>query len=163
MEQANRQLTHGRRLGAAIAVAAIAIGLWSVHAARRAHPSDIMLLYVGAEDCAPCRAWQRGDGASFLASADASRIRYREVKSLRLADVLNDDNWPADIEAYRAHLKRSDGVPLWMVISDNEIVERQFGAAAWRESILPRLKRLLRPALIWPLAWSRAPEAARGT
>ncbi|MBR0714941.1 hypothetical protein [Bradyrhizobium liaoningense] len=122
-----------------------------------------MLLYVGAEDCAPCRAWQKGDGASFLASPAFSRIRYREVKSPRLADVMNDDNWPEDLRLYRPHLKRSDGVPLWMVVADGEIVDRKYGATAWRESILPTLRSMLRPSLIWPLAALCAPEAARGT
>ena len=48
-------------------------------------------------------------------------------------DVLNDENWPEDLRIYRSQLKRSDGVPLWLVVSDHEIVERKSGAAAWRE------------------------------
>ena len=103
-----------------------------------------MLLYVGAEDCAPCRAWQNGDGAAFLASADFTRISYREVKSPHLLDILNDENWPDEIRDYRIHLRRSDGVPLWLVVSDHKIVEQRFGAAEWQASILPTIRSLLR-------------------
>lgn len=163
MEQPPRRAARHHRLGAAITVAVIAVGAWSIHAARPAHHTDIMLLYVGAEDCAPCRAWQKGEGASFLASAASSRIRYREVKSPHLGDVLNDENWPKDLQVYRSRLKRSDGVPLWMVIADDEVVDHRFGAPAWRESILPTLNGLLRPSRIWPLAGSRATEATHGT
>lgn len=118
--------------------------VWTSHAARPARDSEIMLLYVGAEDCAPCRAWQNGERAAFVASADFPRITYREVKSPHLHDVLKDENWPDEIRSYRGRLRRSDGVPLWLVISDREIVEQRFGAAEWRASILPKIKSLLR-------------------
>lgn len=127
---------------AAIALAAIAVAAWDGHSGRPNR--DIMLLYVGADDCAPCRSWQKGDGATFFASPDFPRIHYREVRSAHLADVLKDENWPEDLRLYRDQLKRSDGVPLWMIVSDHEILERKFGESAWRESILPRIRGLLR-------------------
>ena len=103
-----------------------------------------MLVYVGAEDCAPCRAWQNGDGAVFRASGDFGRITYREVKSPHLDDILSDENWPDDIRRYRNHLRRSDGVPLWLVVSDHEIVTQRFGATEWRTKVLPTIQSLLR-------------------
>ncbi|MDE2376356.1 hypothetical protein [Bradyrhizobium sp.] len=132
--------------GMLIAILAVAMAAWAGHSGRPA--PDVMLLYVGAEDCAPCRAWQNGDGAIFFRSAEFPRIRYREVKSQHLTDVLNDDNWPEELRAYRSQLKRSDGVPLWLVVSGGEIVERKFGAEAWRDIILPKIRSLLRPSLI---------------
>ena len=110
---------------------------------QRARDADVMLLYVGAEDCAPCRAWQNGEGAAFLASADFRRITYREVKSPHLDDLLKDENWPDEIRHYRDGLRRSDGVPLWLVMADHKIVEQRFGAAEWRASVLPRIRSLL--------------------
>ena len=130
--------------GIGIAIVAIAVTVWACHAGKPARAKDVMLLYVGAEDCAPCRAWQNGEGAAFLASAEFPRITYREVKSPHLLDVLKDENWPDEIRLYRDGLRRSDGVPLWLVVSDHEIVEQRFGAAEWRASILPKIKSLLR-------------------
>ena len=106
--------------------------------------ANLLLVYVGAEDCAPCRAWQRGDGATFRNSADFTRLTYREVKPPHLHDVLKDENWPEDIRGYRDYLKRSDGVPLWLVILDEDVVMQRFGAAAWRSKVLPRVKSYLR-------------------
>ena len=103
-----------------------------------------MLLYVGADDCAPCRAWREGEGAAFFASAEFARLSYREVKSPHLLDVLNDENWPDELRIHRSRLRRSDGVPLWLVIADHEIVEQRFGATEWGASILPKIKSLLR-------------------
>lgn len=133
-------------MGASIAVSitAVAMTAWASHTATTVRDPEIMLLYVGAEDCAPCRTWQNGERAAFLASADYPRITYREVKSPHLHDVLKDENWPDELRSYRANLRRSDGVPLWLVVSNSEIVEQRFGAAAWRANILPKIKSLLR-------------------
>ncbi len=134
------------RFGAMVAIAAtvaIALFAWRAGAARNGGHSEVTLLYVGADDCAPCRAWRSGDGAAFLASADFARITYREVRSAHLDDVLGDQNWPQDIRPYRARIKRSDGVPLWIVVADKEVVEQQFGTAAWRERILPKVSSYL--------------------
>lgn len=144
-----RLLRRDRRLvpaGVLIAAAALAMAAWGSHFGPSPHAPDVMLLYVGAEDCAPCRAWQKGDGANFLASSEYPLIRYRKITPPHLADVLNDDNWPDELRIYRSQLKRSDGVPLWLLVSGDEIVERKFGTAAWRETILPKIRSLLRPS-----------------
>ena len=93
----------GRRrvlLGAIIALAAVTMAGSSGQFAL--HRPELMLLYVGAEDCAPCRAWHRGDREAFLSSAEHARIAYHEVRSPHLADVLNDEYWPSDIRDYRS-------------------------------------------------------------
>ena len=137
--------SRGRRrvlLGAIIALAAVTMAGSSGHFAL--HRPELMLLYVGADDCAPCRAWHRGDREAFLTSPEHARIAYHEVRSPHLADVLNDEYWPGDIRDYRGHIRRSDGVPLWLVIADRAVVEQQFGATAWRERILPAVRSYLR-------------------
>jgi hypothetical protein len=130
--------------GIVVAIAAIMATVWAGHAGKPVRDADVMLLYVGAEDCAPCRAWQNGEGAAFLASAEFPRITYREVKSPHLHDVLKDENWPDEVRLYRDSLRRSDGIPLWLVVTDHKIVEQRFGAAEWRANVLPRIKSLLR-------------------
>lgn len=130
--------------GIVVAAAAIAAAAWAIHADKPAHASEVMLLYVGADDCAPCRAWQNGEGAAFLESAEFPRITYREVKSPHLHDILKDEHWPDAIRLYRDRLRRSDGVPMWLVVADHEIVEQRFGAVEWRANVLPRIKSLLR-------------------
>lgn len=134
------------RLGAAVlvALAALAAAAWAGRIGKPSQrPAEVTLLYVGADDCAPCRAWQNGEGAAFFASGDFPRISYREIKSPHLHDILRDKNWPEDIRFYRAALKHSDGVPLWLIVVDHKIVEQRFGTAEWHASVLPTLKSLL--------------------
>lgn len=133
-------------LGGFATTAAVVAALLTSQLSRPSRAADITLIYVGAEDCAPCRAWQNGDGAAFRQSADFARIAYVEVKSPHLHDVLRDENWPTEIRSYRNLLKRSDGVPLWLVLSNTEVIEQRFGPAAWRANILPAIRSALRQA-----------------
>ncbi len=103
-----------------------------------------MLLYVGADDCPPCRAWKRGPGAAFRASPEFSRLIYREVDSPTVLNLLSDQYWPDDLREYRERLGRNAGVPLWLLVADHQVVERGFGESQWREIILPKLRILLR-------------------
>jgi hypothetical protein len=128
-------------LGAILAVVVVASVLPSGSSRPAIRP---LLIYVGADDCAPCRAWQRGDGAIFKESKDFARLTYREVKSAHLHEILDDKYWPEDIRGYRDRLKRSDGVPLWFVVADAGIVTQHYGAGVWKNDVLPTLNRILR-------------------
>ena len=132
-------------IAAVLASVTVVAGTRSIHRDRPpAIGHALMLVYVGADDCAPCRIWQRGAGAEFRASPDFPRVTYREVRSPSLLDVLKDDYWPDDLRRYRDRLGQGAGVPLWLVISDQEVVERGMGPSQWASAVLPRLKSLLR-------------------
>jgi hypothetical protein len=127
-------------IGLGLVAVLVAVALWPAAAV----PKDLLLLYVGAEDCRPCRIWQSGEGARFRESPDFSRVPYREVKAATLRDVLKDEVWPEDLRRYRDQLGAGVGVPMWLIIADDRIVERSFGESQWRASTLPTLKKLLR-------------------
>jgi hypothetical protein len=120
--------------------ASVTAALWPAAAV----PKDLLLVYVGADDCRPCRNWQSGEGARFRAAPDFSRIPYREVKAATLRDVLKDEVWPQDLRGYRDQLGAGAGVPMWLIIADGRVVDRSFGESQWRTGTLPKLKTLLR-------------------
>jgi hypothetical protein len=107
-------------------------------------PPRIVVLYVGAEDCAPCRTWQRGAKVAFQASPEFQRLVYREVKSPTLFDLPKDENWPEDLREYRSQLGRDAGVPLWLVIADGQVVQRGMGPTQWSAEVVPKIRSLLR-------------------
>lgn len=133
------------RIAVLTAIAAIVATLagWTLGSGF-VNPGDITLLYVGANDCAPCRVWQGGDGAMFRSSSEFAHITYREVKSPTVFDVLKDENWPEDLRSYRSRIGRGAGVPMWLVIVKNEIVGQGFGERQWRDAVLPKIKSLVR-------------------
>jgi hypothetical protein len=134
-----------RPAGALTAISAI-IAVASVWNGRLRDPPPtprIVLLYVGAEDCAPCRAWQRDEKMVLQASAEFPRLVYREVKSPTLFDILKDENWPEDLREYRDQLRGDAGVPIWFVIADGRVVQRGMGPAQWRNEVFPKIRSLL--------------------
>ena len=129
----------------AMIVGTIAIGAnhWHRPPSQPASRRDVTLLYIGAEDCAPCRSWRRGAGARFRASPEFARVSYRQVEAPTVLELLRDEYWPDDLREYRDGLERGAGVPLWLVISDHEIVECAVGESQWGSAVLPKLKSLL--------------------
>jgi len=108
----------------------------------RAQPK-VGVVYIGAEDCAPCRTWRRNDYAKFTASAEFSQITYREISSPSLLDLLDDRYWPADMRGYRHRLDGRSGVPLWFVVVDGDVVLSAQGLQQWRDSALPTIRSLI--------------------
>jgi hypothetical protein len=98
------------------------------------------LVYVGADDCPPCKTWQRGDGDLFRHSALYDRLVYREVRSAALYDILNDEFWPNDLRDLRDDLGPGTGIPLFIVTVDHHVILRGYGLTEWRTKILPALR-----------------------
>ena len=130
-------------VGSAIIIAAMAAAIAS-HKVPDSHRPQVTLLYVGAEDCAPCREWQQHEKLAFSASAEFARLEYREIKSPTLFNLLKDENWPEDLRRYRDLLGPNAGVPLWLVIADEQVIQRGMGPSQWHSDVLPKISRLLR-------------------
>lgn len=130
-------------LTVAIACLAVASAIIAMNGSP-ASPRDVTLVYVGADDCAPCRKWQREDGALLRTSAEFQRMTYREVKSPTLFSLLKDEYWPEDLRPLRNRLGPGAGAPLWLVVADGEVISRHFGAARWQSDVWPQIKSLLR-------------------
>lgn len=127
-------------LGVAVGLAA---GAWLLRADVPRGEPRVMVLYVGAADCAPCRVWRRDAGAAFRRSGEFARLTYREVEAPTLFDVLSDEVWPADLRAYRARIDATMGVPLWIVAADGRVAAQGFGASQWSSDLLPTIRRLV--------------------
>ena len=124
-----------------LASIAVALGWDSANPERF---SRVMLVYVGASDCAPCRIWQQGDGLRFRQSAEYARVHYREVKSPTLRTVLEPEHWPEDLRQFRNRLGSRPGAPLWLLVLDDRVVAQAFGTSQWRETMLPQVRSLVR-------------------
>jgi hypothetical protein len=133
-----------RAFAVAAAVAALALLAASRPGPRPSPPvGKLSVIYVGAEDCAPCRTWGREQRPQFLASPEFARISYREVVAPRLFELLDDGHWPPDLRVLRDTLDRGDGVPLWILSRDDTVVLKARGLSQWAAVALPKIKSLL--------------------
>ena len=131
-------------LGAAAVLAATALTAVSHYdIGQEEAPANVTVIYVGANDCAPCRIWRRDRWPQFSASPDFKRLAYREVTSAKLFDLLNDENWPEDLRRYRDALDKSAGVPLWFVVADDKIALTARGLREWGELAIPKIRSLV--------------------
>jgi hypothetical protein len=133
-----------RIIAAVLAVAVSAPLLARSTPAVTAAAPRVTLLYVGADDCGPCRVWHTDDRPAFLTSAEFAHLQFREIRSPSLFELLKDDYWPDDLRSYRQGLDRGTGVPLWLVLADDEVVLRSSGISQWRRTVLPKIRALLR-------------------
>jgi hypothetical protein len=130
-------------VGSAVIIAVMAAAI-ATQRIPVSHRPRVTLLYVGAEDCAPCREWQQREKIAFSVSAEFARVRYREIKSATLFNLLKDENWPEELRGYRDLLGPATGVPLWLVIADEQVIQRGMGPSQWRTDVLPKINELLR-------------------
>ena len=124
-------------------LAALFVANAHIESSRDVTLHKIMVIYVGADDCAPCRAWRHDRWPQFAASSDFQRLVYREVTSSKLFDLLNDDIWPEDLRRYRNTLDRSAGAPLWFIVVDDKIRLTARGLKEWDERAVPQIRMLV--------------------
>lgn len=104
----------------------------------------VTVIYIGADDCTPCRTWRREHWPNFRASDEFRLLQYRAVESPNLLDVLKDEYWPDDLRGYRKQIEPGAAVPMWFVVRQERVVLKAYGISNWNEAVLPAIKRLAR-------------------
>lgn len=141
---ARNRLVRAVVLGAVVLFVAAVVAAGARSDARRQDgPAQVTVIYVGAEDCAPCRIWRRDRLPTFAGTPEFKRLTYREVTSPRLFDLLNDEHWPDDLRRYRDALNKSAGVPLWFVVADDKTALTARGLREWGELAMPMIRSML--------------------
>lgn len=105
---------------------------------------EVTVIYVGADDCPPCRQWSRDYRPRFVASDEFPKLTYREVVAPKLFDLMNDSYWPQDLQAYRQKLDPRSAVPLWFVVVGDRIAVTATGLRQWEDQALPKINSILR-------------------
>lgn len=100
----------------------------------------LTVVYVGADDCGPCRAWRRDERPAFLGSGVFPAIEYREVVAARLYDLLAEAEWPADLAFLREQVRSRPGAPQWFVMRDGRMIAWESGLSAWQRVVWPTIR-----------------------
>jgi hypothetical protein len=111
------------------------------------------LLYVGAEDCAPCRAWRDARWDRERVVYRGAPLRFLELRAERSAGALDDTLWPEALRPYRAAIPRDAGLPLWMLAQEDRVLVRTWGTSRWDTEMAPALRGI---------AGGRGRDAPRG-
>lgn len=114
---------------------------WRTSKAGSAPGADrgkLTVVYVGADDCAPCLRWRRERRPAFQSSSAFSRVEYREVIAASLMTALDDRFWPENLRNLRDVVgKDGGGVPHWILLRNGRVLASEGGESAWDRKIWP--------------------------
>ena len=105
---------------------------------------DVTVIYLGADDCPPCRQWSRDYRPRFIASDEFPKLTYREVVAPKLFDLMDNRYWPQDLHGFRQKLDPRSAVPLWFVVVGDRIAVTATGLRQWEDRALPKINSILR-------------------
>lgn len=144
MPEPSREKAFARAAGVgllALGIAGFATSWLAPDREKAGAPSGVTLLYVGAEDCGPCRVWRREHKPGFLAGLNRARVTYREVIAARTAAAFDEASWPEDLHDERRLAMKVGGVPQWLVLREGRPVLAAGGLSQWQSRVLPLIRK----------------------
>jgi hypothetical protein len=117
--------------------AGLAASTASAHAA-----SDLEVIYVGGQDCAPCQRWKSAYKAKWLASPEFRQVTWYEIEAPKLKEAYQERYWPDALRPVLAQVPRKSGTPRFLIVRDGRIESNCFGGSKW-EQTMADLKKLL--------------------
>ena len=117
--------------------AGLAVSAGTAHAAN-----SLQVVYVGGQDCPPCRRWRAAYEAQWLASPEFKQVAWIELESPRLREAYQERYWPGELRAVLEQLPKKSGTPRFLIVKDGRVVSNQFGGSKWLNTMAD-LRKLL--------------------
>ncbi len=113
---------------------------------RFKHEGDdkFMVIYVGADDCMPCKQWRKTFREGFVNSAEFKKLEYHELIATELKTAFDDENWPLNLRRYRDTSKAPRGAPTWILVRGQTVVASAAGLSAWPKKVWPMVMESVR-------------------
>jgi hypothetical protein len=137
----SRRSMFGLLLGTA---ATAALGTYSKPAAAKAvGTNELMVIYVSAEDCGPCRVFEAEDLPRWMASPLARTVRLVRIRAPKTGQAFQAKYWPGEARPYMSAF-RAPIVPSFMLVAGGNVVASGSGLNGWRQQTLPQVQQMAR-------------------
>ncbi|MFZ5782771.1 MAG: hypothetical protein ACOY4R_21420 [Pseudomonadota bacterium] len=103
---------------------------------------ELKVIYVGGEDCPPCRRWKADRKPAWLASPEYRQVTWIEIEPPKLKEAYRERYWPGDLRPILDQLPRKSGTPRFLIVKDGRVVSNAFGGSQWN-TIITDLRNLL--------------------
>jgi len=113
------------------------------YAVSISNKSEVLVLYVAANDCPYCARFEINELVRFKASSIFEKVQYREVHAMTYHFTDGDQYWPEDLRWIKKVTYAESGVPRFIVAVDGTIVENKRGTKHWEGTIIPTVEVLL--------------------
>jgi hypothetical protein len=104
--------------------------------------SELQVIYVGGQDCAPCERWTATYKDRWLASPEYGQVTWYEVAPPHLKEAYQERHWPQALRPVLAQVPYKSGTPRFLVVRDGRIVSNEMGVSQWLNTMV-ELRKLL--------------------
>jgi hypothetical protein len=132
--------------------------------ARARRGSKIELVYIGADDCSLCRAWEAaylGQG-KLEGSAEWKRLHFTTVKLATLSTAFRVEHAPQQLQPVFSEMLdngiRVQGVPSFVLLIDGKLRTHALGPAAFDTLVHAALRAAVREKLSARAAAGSSPQ-----
>ena len=99
------------------------------------------MVYIAADDCAPCRQFDASDWPLWQASPLSRVVRFLRAQAPRTTQAFQTRYWPTEAR-YFAGAVKVPVVPSFILANNGGVVLVGSGLVGWRSQVLPEIQRL---------------------
>ena len=103
---------------------------------------NLQVIYIGGQDCSPCRRWITTYKAGWVASSEYRQVTWVEVDPPHLKEAYQERHWPEALRPVLAQVPRKSGTPRFLIVEEGRIVSNEAGVSRWLRT-MAELKKLL--------------------
>ncbi len=130
----SRRIVLGGVVGASLAAPALI-------KSAAASGGGIAVVYISAEDCAPCRAFEASDWPQWQASPLSQRVRFLRAHAPKTTQAYQTKYWPSEARSFAGAVK-VPVVPSFILANNGGVVLVGSGLVGWRNQVLPEIRRI---------------------
>jgi hypothetical protein len=108
--------------------------------AQPARAASRSIVYIGADDCKPCRQWEASYQRGFAARCAARGVRFRAVHVATLRNIRDVRYWPRDLRPLLGQFRDRSGTPHFLAVRNGRVIVNVHGLAQYRREIAPLLQ-----------------------
>jgi hypothetical protein len=97
-----------------------------------------MIIYVHADDCAPCHIFQAQDWPQFKASPVSRAVHFVRTTAPKTTQAYQVKYWPSEARPFHSAVKVPI-VPSFILVRQRQVVLVGNGIVGWRNQVLPQL------------------------
>jgi hypothetical protein len=119
---------------------------WAASAGARAQSARPMVVFLGDQASAECKAWRSQWEPLFVASDGYKKLDYRVVCPADSLLLLRQDSWPPHLRwILDTFLASEDGVqrgkvtPRFFLVQNRQVTLTATGIAGWRDAMWPMI------------------------
>ena len=101
----------------------------------------LMIVYVYADDCAPCQIFQARDWPEFKASPVSRSVHFVRTSAPKTTQAYQSRYWPSEARPFLSAVKVPI-VPSFILVRQRQVVLVGNGIVGWRNQVLPQVHQL---------------------